>query len=187
METRRSSLMGGDIAMKFLHLADLHLGKQMNDLSLLADQQAVLEQIVSIAQAERVNAVLIAGDVYQRSTPQAEAMALFDWFVSQLAARNMKVFIISGNHDSALRISYFSSLVRASGVYVSEAFTGALQNVTLRDVHGDVVVWLLPFLTPARVKRRLPEEKILTYQDAVAAVLRQTPLDTQKRNVLICH
>ena len=173
--------------MKFLHLADLHLGKQMNDLSLLADQQAVLEQIVSIAQAERVNAVLIAGDVYQRSTPQAEAMALFDWFVSQLAARNMKVFIISGNHDSALRISYFSSLVRASGVYVSEAFTGDLQSVTLRDVHGDVVVWLLPFLTPARVKRHLPEEKILTCQDAVAAVLRHTPLDTRKRNVLLCH
>lgn len=173
--------------MKFLHLADLHLGKQMNDLSLLADQQAMLDQMVSIAQDERVDAVLIAGDVYQRSSPQAEAMALFDWFVSQLAARNMKVFIISGNHDSALRISYFSSLVRAAGVYVSEAFTGALQRVTLQDAHGDVVVWLLPFLTPARVKRLLPEERILTCQDAVAAVLRQTPLDTRQRNVLVCH
>ena len=108
--------------MKFLHLSDLHLGKQMNDVSLLADQEAVLlGQVVPIARRENVDAVLIAGDVYQRATPQAEAVALFDRFVSELAAMGRRVFIISGNHDSAQRISYFSALVRSAGVYVTEA------------------------------------------------------------------
>ena len=173
--------------MRFLHIADLHLGKQMNDLTLLPDQEYILEQIVSIADSERVDAVLIAGDVYQRSSPQAEAMALFDRFVSQLASMGKKVFIISGNHDSAQRISYFSSLIRSSGVYVSEAFDGRLQCVSLRDREGEIILWMLPFLRPSQVKRHLPEERIETYQDAVEAVLRQTPIDTGKRNILMCH
>ena len=112
--------------MRFLHIADLHLGKQMNDLSLMDDQRFILDQIAHIAAEEQADAVLIAGDVYQRSTPQAEAMALFDAFVSRLARDGRKVFVISGNHDSALRISYFSSLVRNAGVYVTEAFTGEM-------------------------------------------------------------
>ena len=173
--------------MRFLHIADLHLGKQMNDLTLLKDQEYALQQVVHIADEEKVDAVLIAGDVYQRSSPQAEAMALFDSFVSQLAERNMKVFVISGNHDSALRISYFSSLVKNSGVYVTEAFNGELQHVTLRDRDGDVTVWMLPFLRPAQVKRALPEEKITSYQDAVQAVLRNAEVDFSKRNLLMCH
>ena len=173
--------------MRFLHLADLHLGKQMNDWSLLPDQEAVLHQIASIADSEKVDAVLIAGDVYQRSSPQAEAMALFDSFVSQLVELGKKVFIISGNHDSALRISYFSSLIKSSGVYVSEAFDGKMQSVTLDDRDGEIVIWMMPFLRPSQVKRKLPEGKIVTYQDAVEAVLRQTPVDPKKRNILLCH
>lgn len=173
--------------MKFLHISDLHLGKQMNDLSLLQDQKAVLAQITSIADEQKVDAVLIAGDVYQRSTPQAEAMALFDSFVSGLVSLDKKVFVISGNHDSALRVSYFSSLVRNSGVYITEAFDGSLQSVTLEDENGPIVLWMLPFLRPAQVRRALPGEKIVTYQDAVAAVLRNTVIDKAKRNVLICH
>lgn len=173
--------------MRFLHIADLHLGKQMNDLSLLPDQEFILQQMISIADKEQVDAVLIAGDVYQRSSPQAEAMALFDAFVSQLVNLRKQVFIISGNHDSALRISYFSSLIKSSGVYVSEAFDGTLQGVTLRDQDGDIVIWMLPFLRPSQVKRKLPGEKIATYQDAMEAVLRQTPIDPKKRNILLCH
>ena len=174
--------------MKFLHLSDLHLGKQMNDVSLLADQEAVLlGQVVPIARRENVDAVLIAGDVYQRATPQAEAVALFDRFVSELAAMGRRVFIISGNHDSAQRISYFSALVRSAGVYVTEAFEGRMQSVTLSDEYGELTVWMLPFLRPQQVKRFLPEEKIVTYQDAMQAVLRQTPIDGKKRNILLCH
>ena len=173
--------------MRFLHIADLHLGKQMNDLSLLPDQAYILDQIVSIAERERAEAVLIAGDVYQRSSPQAEAMALFDSFVTRLAGLGKQVFVISGNHDSAPRVSYLSSLIKSSGVYVTEAFDGTLQSVTLKDRDGEIVVWMLPFLRPSQVKRRLPAEKIVTYQDAVEAVLRQTPVDPKKRNILLCH
>lgn len=174
--------------MKFLHLSDLHLGKQMNDVSLLADQEDVLfAQIIPIAQRENVDAVLIAGDVYQRSAPQAEAVALFDRFVSELAALGKKVFVISGNHDSAQRISYFSALVKNAGVYMTEAFEGKMQGVSLCDEYGGLTVWMLPFLRPMQVKRWLPEEPIVTYQDAVQAVLRRTPIDEKQRNVLICH
>ena len=173
--------------MKFLHIADLHLGKQMNDVLLLEDQAAVLEQVVQIAVEESADAVLIAGDVYQRSTPQAEAMALLDRFVSQLVEAGKKVFVISGNHDSALRISYFSSLVKNSGVYVTETFRGELQRVTLQDNDGELNVWMMPFLRPAQVKRALPQEKISSYQDAVSAVLRHANIDYTKRNILMCH
>ena len=173
--------------MRFLHIADLHLGKQMNDLSLLPDQEYILEQILSIAENEQVDAVLIAGDVYQRSSPQAEAMALFDSFVSRLARLGKKTIVISGNHDSTLRISYFASLIKSSGVYVTEAFDGALQSVSLQDRDGEIIIWMLPFLRPSKVKRKLPEEKTTTYQDAVEAVLRQTPVDPKKRNLLVCH
>ncbi len=173
--------------MRFLHIADLHLGKQMNDVSLLNDQEAVLDQVLQIAAEEKADAVLIAGDVYQRTSPQAEAMALFDRFVSRLVKDGRKVFVISGNHDSALRISYFSSLVRNSGLYVTEAFTGEMQHVKLQDSDGELTVWMLPFLRPAHVKRALPEEKISSYQDAMQAVLRHADIDFSKRNILLCH
>ena len=173
--------------MRFLHLADLHLGKQMNDLTLLEDQEWILRAILKIAKDERADSVMIAGDVYQRSSPQAEAMALFDRFVSALAGQGMRVFVISGNHDSAARISYFAPLLKASGVYVTEAFEGRLQNVTVRDEMGEIVIWMMPFLRPSQVRRYLPDAKIETCQDAVEAVLQSAPVDVKKRNVLICH
>ena len=173
--------------MKLLHLADLHLGKQLNDLSMLNDQAFILEQIHHIAVEEKVDAVLISGDVYQRSSPQAEAMRLFDRFVSGLVDEKKNVFVISGNHDSALRISYFSSLIKTVGVHVTEAFSGSLQHVVMNDLEGEITIWMLPFLRPAYVKRAYPEEKITTYQDAVAAVLRHADIDPSKRNVLMCH
>ncbi len=173
--------------MKFLHIADLHLGKTLNDLSFLEDQENVLDQIVAIARNEAVDAVLIAGDIYQKASPSGEAMALFDRLITQLTDLAVKVFIISGNHDSSQRISYFSSLIRARGVYVSERFEGTLQQIALQDENGEVVIHLLPFLKPAQVRRWLPEEKINTYQEAVEAVLRASPIDQTKRNVLLCH
>lgn len=173
--------------MKFLHLADLHLGKRLNDFSFLEDQVRLLCQVEAIARSERADAVLIAGDVYQKASPQSEAMAAFDQFITRLKEMELAVFVISGNHDSAQRISYFSSLLKSSGVYVSEAFDGHLQQVTLQDEHGKLVVSLLPFLKPIQVRRFYPDEKIETYQDAVQAVLRHSPVDTAKRNVLVCH
>ncbi|MBQ6174081.1 MAG: exonuclease SbcCD subunit D [Clostridia bacterium] len=173
--------------MRFLHLADLHLGKQLNDLSLLPDQEAVLDQIADIVRREETDAVLIAGDVYQRSSPQAEAMALFDRFISRLAEMGQRIFIISGNHDSPQRISYFSSLLKNAGVYVSEAFDGSLQRVEVTDAHGPLTVWLMPFLRPSQVRRFFPGEKLVTYQDAAEAILRAADVDFSRRNVLLCH
>ena len=173
--------------MKFLHLADLHLGKRLNDVSFLEDQVRLLCQVEEIARSEQADAVLIAGDVYQKASPQSEAMAVFDQFITRLKNMGLRVFVISGNHDSAQRISYFSSLLKNSGVYVSEAFDGRLQQVTLQDAYGEIVVSLLPFLKPIQVRRFFPDERIETYQDAVQAVLRHSPVDAARRNVLVCH
>lgn len=173
--------------MRFLHLSDLHIGKTLNDISFIEDQKHILDQITGIARDEKVDAVLIAGDVYQRSAPQAEAMALFDSFLTGLSGMGLPVFIISGNHDSSQRISYFSSLIRGAGVHVSESFEGRLQTVALSDGHGPLYVHMLPFIKPSHARRWLPGEKMNTYQQAVEAVLRNSPVDTGARNVLLCH
>jgi len=173
--------------MKFLHLSDLHLGKRLNDVSLLDDQEYALAQVVQAAKDEQVDAVIIAGDVYQKSAPPAEAMSLFNNFLTALAEIGIKVFVISGNHDSALRISYLSALVRQAGIYISEAFDGMLQQHTITDAYGTVTVHLLPFIKPVYVKKLYPDEQIDTYQDALAAILRSSPVDTAQRNILVCH
>ena len=178
--------MGG-ARVKFLHIADLHLGKRLNGVSFLEDQIFLLNQISALAEAEHADAVVIAGDVYQKASPQSEAMAAFDAFVTRLAAAGIRVLVISGNHDSAQRISYFSVLVRNAGVYVSEEFTGTVQTVALSDAFGEVRFGLLPFLKPIQARRFYPDEKIETYEDAVRAVLRHSPVDPAARNVLVCH
>ena len=178
--------MGG-ARVKFLHIADLHLGKRLNGVSFLEDQIFLLNQISALAEAEHADAVVIAGDVYQKASPQSEAMAAFDAFVTRLAAAGIRVLVISGNHDSAQRISYFSALVRNAGVYVSEEFTGTVQTVALSDAFGEVRFGLLPFLKPIQARRFYPDEKIETYEDAVRLVLRHSPVDPAARNVLVCH
>ncbi len=173
--------------MKFLHTGDLHLGKQLNDVSLLEDQRFILWQMIDIAKNENVNAVLIAGDVYQKSAPPAEAMALFDRFLTELNSMGISVFMISGNHDSSQRISYFSSLIRASGIYTSESFEGKLQCVRINDEHGPLNIHLMPFIKPLHTRKWFPDETISSYQDAVCAVLHSSPVNTDERNVLLCH
>ncbi len=173
--------------MKFMHLSDLHIGKRLNDLSLIEDQAYALDRVVELAERERVDAVLIAGDVYQKASPQAEAMTLFDSFLTRLAESGMRVFIISGNHDSDRRISYFSKFLKKTGVYVSEAFEGCLQTVTETDEYGPVNIHLLPFLRPTSVKRFFPDSEIVSYEDAVRAVISHSSVDQNERNILICH
>ena len=173
--------------MKFMHLADLHIGKRLNDISLIEDQAYALDGVIDLAERERVDAVLIAGDVYQKASPQAEAMTLFDSFLSRLADRNMRVFIISGNHDSDRRISYFSKFLKKTGVFVSEAFEGMLQTVTVSDEYGPIHIHLLPFLRPTSVKRFFPDSEIVTYEDAVQAVIAHSNVNQSERNILICH
>lgn len=173
--------------MKFMHLSDLHIGKRLNDISLIEDQAYALDRVLALVESENVDAVLIAGDVYQKASPQAEAMTVFDSFLTRLAEMDKRVFIISGNHDSDRRISYFAHFLKKTGVYVSEAFDGTLQTVTVTDGYGKIHIHLLPFLRPTSVKRFFPEEEIVTYEDAVRCVIAHSPVDEGDRNILVCH
>lgn len=171
--------------MKFLHLADLHIGKRLHDYSLLDDQCDVLAQALQLAKDERCGAVLIAGDVYDKANPSVEAMNLFDSFLTSLCEAGIPSYIISGNHDAAGRISYFSELLERSGVHMSAAFDGKLQSFAAPD--GSAVIHLMPFLRPMDVRRFYPDEKIVTYEDAVRTVLAHSPIDRSCVNLLVCH
>lgn len=170
---------------RFLHLADLHIGKRIGEYSLLDDQRVVLEQALSIVQTEHCDEVLIAGDVYDKPQPPVEAMALFDDFLTRLADLNVPVSVISGNHDAAGRISYFSRLLEHRGITVPRPFDGKLQPVKSPD--APIQIWLLPFITPQRVRAVCPEDKLDTYEDAVRCVLDRSPIDKTKINILVAH
>ncbi|MGN1372544.1 MAG: exonuclease SbcCD subunit D [Candidatus Coproplasma sp.] len=173
--------------MKFFHLADLHLGKRYGELPLINDQRYILSKISELAQTHRPDAVLIAGDVYDKSMPTIEAVELLDWFLNSLADLDIKVFIISGNHDSAERLAFASNLVKHSGVYLSPVFSGKVEGVTLEDGYGKVNVYSLPFIKPATVKRFYPDKEITSYTSAVACAIEAMEIDTAERNVLIAH
>ena len=173
--------------MKFLHLADLHLGKRYNQLSLIDDQKYILGEILKIAEKERPDGVLIAGDIYDKSVPSAEAVELFDKFLCALKERNLQVFAISGNHDSAERIAFGAELMGASGVYFSPVYDGKTKRVTLSDKFGEVRVYLLPFIKPATVRKFFENEKIESYNDALKAAVSAMDIDETKRNVLVAH
>ena len=173
--------------MKFVHLSDLHLGKRVNEISMLEDQEYILRQIVRILDEEKPDAVLIAGDVYDKSVPSAEAVTLFDDFLCRLAGRQIPVLIISGNHDSPERLSFGGRLMEGAGIFLAPVYSGRVEPVTLSDRHGEVSFWLLPFVKPAHVKRYYPDEGIESYTDAVRVALQQMPIDKAGRNVLVTH
>ena len=173
--------------MKFLHLSDLHLGKRVNECSMLEDQQYILGEILRIIDSEAPDAVLIAGDVYDKSVPSAEAVTLLDDFLVQLASRRVQTCLISGNHDSAERLSFGGRLMDAAGIHIAPVYDGSLAPLTLSDEHGPVDIYLLPFLKPVQVRRFFPDEDIESYTDAMAAVLRAANVDTARRNVLVAH
>lgn len=173
--------------MKFLHLSDLHLGKRVNEFSMLEDQEYILTKIINIIDEEKPEGVIIAGDVYDKSVPSAEAVELFDDFLVRLAKRNLKVFVISGNHDSAERIAFGGRLMDKSGIYMSPVFDGKVEPITLTDNCGDVNIYMLPFIKPSNVRRFYPENEIVTYTDAVKTVIDNMEIDTSKRNVLVTH
>ncbi len=171
--------------MKLLHLADLHLGKRLHEYPLLEDQKCILEQAAEVCEEYGCEAVLIAGDVYDKPNPSEAAMALFDGFLTRLHDRGVQVYMISGNHDGAGKISYFSELLEESGIHTSSAFHGTLQCATHPE--DAVQIYLLPFLRPMDVRKFYPEETITTYEDAVRTVLAHSPIDETKCNVLLCH
>lgn len=173
--------------MKLFHLSDLHLGKRVNGFSMLEDQCHILDQILSLADAERPDGILIAGDVYDKSVPGTEAVRLFDDFLYALAQRKIPTFVISGNHDSPERLAFGGRLMEDSGIYLSPVYDGAVQPVRLTDAYGPVDVYLLPFVKPAHVRRYFPDEAIETYTDALACALRALAPDPTVRSVLVTH
>ena len=173
--------------MKLIHLSDLHLGKRVNEFSMLEDQQYILAQILEIIDAERPDAVLICGDVYDKSVPSAEAVQVFDGFLCALAERKLRTFVISGNHDSPERLAFASRLIAPSGVVLSPVYDGTVEPAVLHDAHGPVHIYLLPFLKPAHVRRFFPEAQIESYTDALRAAVAQMGVDPAERNVLLTH
>ena len=154
---------------------------------MLEDQAYILLKILSIIDDERPDAVLIAGDVYDKSVPSAEAVELFDDFLVRLAERKLQVFVISGNHDSPERLAFGGRLMDASGVHLAPVYNGHVEPITLTDSFGPVKLFMLPFVKPGHVRRFFPEEKIESYTDALSVAVGDMKLNTGERNVLIAH
>ena len=173
--------------MKFIHLSDLHIGKRVHEQSMLEDQKYILDQILGIIDREQPDAVLIAGDLYDRTVPGADAVAVLDSFLCALPERGTVVLAVSGNHDSPERIAFGARLMDRSRVYLSPVYDGTLKKVTLTDSFGNVSFFLMPFLKPAFVRRFFPEEEIADYTDAVRAALSAADISPEERNVLIAH
>ena len=173
--------------MKLIHLSDLHIGKRVNEISMLEDQAHILTQILRIVDEEKPHAVLICGDVYDKSVPSAEAVTLFDDFLCRLAKRDTQTMIISGNHDSPERLAFANRLMEQSGIHISPVYNGEVSPITLSDGHGEVDFWMLPFIKPIHVKRYFPEESIESYTDACRTAIARMEIDPSKRNVLLTH
>lgn len=173
--------------MKFLHISDLHLGKRVNEISLIEDQKYILAQILNAAEQNKVDGVLIAGDVYDKSVPPTEAVQLFDEFLVQLCALKIPAYIISGNHDSAERISFGGRLMTSSGVFFSPVYAGCVTPISLEDEYGPLNIYLLPFVKPAHVRRFFEEEEIASYTDALRVAIKGMSIDAAARNILVTH
>lgn len=174
--------------MKFFHLSDLHLGKRVNGFSMIDDQQYILSQILSIAESERPDAVLIAGDVYDKTSPSAEAVQLFDDFLYKLSQRHIHTFVIAGNHDSAERLAFGGRLMTGSGVHMAPVYNGCVEPITLEDEYGPVDFFLLPFVRPADVRRFYGEEETIgSYTEALSCAVRRMNIRPGVRSVLAVH
>lgn len=174
--------------MKVLHVSDLHIGKRVNGMSMLDDQRYILRQILDIAEKRQVSVLLIAGDVYDKASPSAEAVTVFDAFLTDAVAAGLRVLAIPGNHDSAERIAYAQGLLEKQGVCLPPVYAGEVERVKLEDEYGPVEFWLLPFLKPGDVRRFFPDEEIGDdYSAALRAVLGACAIDQGKRNVVLSH
>lgn len=173
--------------MKFIHLSDLHIGKRVNEFSMIEEQKYVLQQVIELVKEEKPDGVFLAGDIYDKPIPSAEAVQVFDTFLNGLAEESISVFIISGNHDSPERLAFGEKLLKSAGIYVSPVFQEIPSPITLYDAYGEVNIYLLPFIKPAYVKQVLPETCVETYQEAVQAVVAQMDIDEKKRNVILAH
>ena len=173
--------------MKLLHLSDLHLGKRVNEFSMIEDQRYILKEILTIINEVKPDAVLIAGDVYDRTVPSEDAMKLWDEFLISLAEKKVEVFAISGNHDSAIRFSDHGALVETTGIHLSPVYDGEVKRYTVTDGDVSVNIYLLPFIKPAVVRSIFPEEEIADYTDACRVAIEHMDINTDEINILVAH
>lgn len=173
--------------MKLFHLSDLHLGKRLKEISLIEDQEYILKKILTAAGSEKPDGILIAGDVYDRSVPSEEAMKLWDDFLVSLAEKKIPVFVVSGNHDSAIRLSDHSELVEAAGIHFSPVYDGTVKRIALEAGGEKVYIHMLPFVKPAIVKSFFPGEEINDYTDACRVALSKADVDSSVTNILMAH
>lgn len=173
--------------MKFLHVGDLHLGKTLNDFDLIEDQRYILDQILGIADKEAVDGVLIAGDVYDKSVPSEAATRLLDHFLIELAKKEIKVFMVSGNHDSDDRLNFGSALFASNQIFISAVFDGTLHKQSVVDGDTVISIYMLPFVKASQVRHYFPNDDIENYDDAVRAIIKHTPIDKTHANILVAH
>ena len=170
-----------------MHLADLHLGKRVNGFSMMEDQEYLLNRILEIMEEEQPDGLLIAGDVYDKTIPPAEAVRLMDDFLTAVAAKHVPVFLISGNHDSAERVAFGHQLMQGSGIWISPVYDGTIRHHTLEDRWGEVNIYLIPFLRPSVVRSFFPDVEIEDYTDALRTIIEDLQVDTSRRNVVLAH
>lgn len=173
--------------MKLLHIADLHIGKRVYEFSMLEQQKIILDRILNIIDVNKPQAVLLAGDIYDKNVPAAEAVELYDDFLTELCNRDLKIFVVSGNHDSRERISFGSRIMNKRNIFISGIYNGALKHETLTDEFGKADIWLLPFVKPAILRPYFETENLDSYEEAVKTVLNAASIDDGKRNVLVAH
>ena len=170
-----------------MHLADLHLGKRVNGFSMMEDQEYILNRILEIMEEEQPDGLLIAGDVYDKTIPPAEAVRRMDDFLTAVAAKHVPVFLISGNHDSAERVAFGHQLMQGSGIWISPVYDGTIRHHTLEDWWGEVNIYLIPFLRPSVVRSFFPDVEIEDYTDALRTIIEDLQVDTSRRNVVLAH
>lgn len=177
--------------MKIIHLSDLHIGKRVNEFPMIEDQRYILDRIIEIIRDEKPKAVLIAGDVYDKPVPPAEAVQLFDDFISCLAGMDIELFIISGNHDSAERLSFGSRIMDSRGIHFAGGYDGSVRMFTIQDGYGPVNFYMLPFIKPVHVRQAHTDDDaaagISIFTDAVRFAVDMMQVDTSERNVCIAH
>lgn len=175
--------------MKLFHLSDLHIGKRVNEFSMIEDQKYILKRILDLAEEEKPDGIILAGDIYDKQIPSAEAVQVFDEFITRLAGRAIPVFIISGNHDSAERLAFGGRLLNSRGIYLSPVYDGSVTKIPLKDQYGTVWIHLLPFIRPSTVRHVLENEADLVtdVQTAAETVIRHMEIDLKDRNILVAH
>lgn len=171
--------------MKLLHTSDLHIGKRVNEFSMIEDQKYILTQILQIVEEQKPDGILLAGDIYDKNIPSIEGVALFDWFLTELNHRQVAIFMVSGNHDSCERIHFGGRIMEQSKIYIAGTFQGKLEKFTMTDEEGIVNIYMLPFVKPALVNRYFPG--VETYHEAVEAIVLDSNIDQSERNVLVAH